>query len=405
MLLKLAWRNIWRNKRRSLIVLLSVVVGVVAIIISDGLSNGMMRQMLFNQISSSISHIQIHKKGFRDNKLVKNYLPDYKHVESVLKTEPLVKSFSERVITSGLLSSANNSSGVMIYGVHPNEEAKVSKIKSSIIEGKYFGDGSRSIVIGKKLAEKLGVEVGDKVVAMSTSLSGEMGSELFRVSGIFRTFSSDFDKTTIYIPIQTAQKMLGLGNKIDEFAIILDNYKEAPQVKKQLLSKLNNDKYEVFTYGDLLPMLILQMDIYNETMFILNLIIGLALVFGIINTMLMAVYERIREFGVLMSIGMKNKKIITMILSEAFILGVIGSILGLLIGLLIQIPLSKSGIDLSFFAEGLESFGAGAIIYPVLSIQNLINTIIFMPFVAVIGAIYPAYKAIKLEPVYAIRYV
>ncbi len=404
MLFKLAWRNIWRNKRRSLIVVLSVVVGVVAIIISDGLSNGMMRQMLFNQISSNIAHIQIHKKGFKDNKVVKNYLPDFKQVESIVKSQPMVKSFSERVISSGLLSSANNSSGVTIYGVHPEEEAKVSKIKSSIIEGKYFDDGGRSIVIGKKLAEKLDVGIGDKVVAMVTALNGEMGSELFRVTGIFRTYSSDFDKTTVYVPIQTAQKMLGIGDKIDEFAIILDNYKKAPEVKKKLLSKLDN-RYEVFTYGDLLPMLILQMDIYNETMFILNLIIGLALVFGIINTMLMSVFERIREFGVLMSIGMKNKKLLTMILSEAFILGIIGTIIGLGVGLLIQIPLSKSGINLSFFAEGLESFGAGAIIYPVLSIQNLINTIIFMPFVAVIGALYPAYKAIKLEPVYAIRYV
>lgn len=404
MLFKLAWRNIWRNKRRSLIVLVSVVVGMVAIVITDGLSNGMMRQMLFNQISLNISHIQIHKEGFNNNKIVKNYIPDYKKVDSVLNNDPSVEAYSKRVFASGILSSANNSSGVLIYGINPGEEAKVSIIKSSIIEGKYLGTGKREILLGKKLAEKLGVEVGDKVVAMANTLSGNIGSDVFRVTGIFQTSSSEYDKMAIYIPAGTEQEMLGLGDKYHEFAIITKNYKKVNSIKKIIESKLGNN-YEVLSYRDLLPMLIYQMDLYKESMMILNIIIGLALIFGIVNTMLMSVFERIREFGVLMAIGMKVSRLYLMILLEALSIGILGSLLGLLLGLLLDIPLAHSGINLSMFSVGLESFGVGAIIYPVLSVGNIINAVIFMPFVAVLGALYPAYKAIKLEPIYAINYV
>ena len=404
MLLKLAWRNIWRNRRRSLIVLTSVMVGLVAIIISDGLSNGMIGQMLFNQINLNISHIQIHKKGFNNNKVVKNYIPDYKKVEQVLKNDPSIKAYSKRVFVTGILSSANNSSGVMIYGIDPAEEENVSIVKNSIIEGSYLTNNKRDIIIGKKLAEKLEVEVGDKVVAMANTIKGNIGSEVFRIVGIFRTASSEFDKMAIYIPAATEQNMLNVGDKYYEFAVITKDYGNVDQVQKNLEAKLGSS-YEVLSYKDLLPMLIYQIELYKETMWILNVIIGLALIFGIVNSMLMSVFERIREFGVLMSIGMKNSRIYSMIVTEAFIIGIVGTIAGLIIGLLLEIPLAHTGIDLSIFSTGLEAFGIGTVIYPVLSIGNIIMSSLFMPFVAVLGALYPAYKAIKLEPIYAIYYV
>ena len=239
---------------------------------------------------------------------------------------------------------------------------------------------------------------------MSNTLKGDVGSDLFRVAGIYQTSSSEFDKVNIFIPLKKSQELLGIGDKIYEFAMITDNYKNVDKIKNEIASKLNSN-YEVQSYKDMLPLLILQMDMYNEMMFIIDFVIGLALIFGIINTMLMAVFERIREIGVLMSIGMKNKKIYLMILMEAFVIGIIGTVVGVIVGLLLYLPLSYSGINFSIFAQSLESFGVGAVIYPVISIQNLINTIIIIPFITVLGALYPAYKAIKLEPVYAINYV
>jgi ABC-type lipoprotein release transport system permease subunit len=404
MLFKLAWRNVWRNKRRSLIVIGSVIVGMIAVILSDGLSNGMLRQMLDNQISSNILHIQIHKKGFNDNKIIKNYIEDSDRVEAAVNNTRGIKAYTKRVITFGLLSSANSSAGVFIYGIQPETEKEVSVINSYIKEGNFLGTGKRDIAIGQKLAEKLDVGLGDKVVAMANTPSGSIGSDMFRVAGIFQTASSDYDKVIIYVPIETAQSMLELNDKSNEFAMMLNDYKNVASVKEELSAKLGSE-YEVLSYQDLLPMLIFQMDLYRESMWILNLIIGLALIFGIINTMLMSVFERIQEIGVLMAAGMKSYQIYFMFIFEALIIGIIGTLLGIAAGLLVHLPLSFTGIDFSLFSEALESFGVGAVIYPVLSIENLISVLIIIPMIAVAGALYPAYKAVKLEPVYAINYV
>ncbi|NIW79399.1 MAG: FtsX-like permease family protein [Calditrichae bacterium] len=262
----------------------------------------------------------------------------------------------------------------------------------------------REIVIGKRLAEKLGVELGDKVVAMATTLEGTVGSDVFRIVGLYQTFSSEFDKTTIYVPLSNAQRMLELGDKLTEFAIIIENTKLLDRVKASLKSQLG-ENYEVLTYRDLLPLLVMQIDLYKETIWIFYLIVGIAMVFGIINTMLMSVLERIREFGVLMAIGMKNTRLFIMILIEAFILGIFGSALGVIAGIIIYYPLSISGIDLSLFAEGLTAFGSGAIIYPILTANSVLNAVIIIPVVSVLGALYPAYKTIRLQPVTAIRHV
>lgn len=404
MLFRIAWRNLWRNSRRSLIVLVSVIIGVVALIIMDALSIGMVEQMLENQIGSHVAHIQVHKKGFTDNKIIQNYIPNSTAVETALQNTDGIKYYSSRVLTFGLLSSATNSSGVYLVGIDPQEEEKVTKIKRSLVEGEYLSGKEREIVIGKSLAEKLGVELGDKVVAMATALDGTVGSDVFRIVGLYQTFSSEFDKTTIYITLDNAQRMLGLGDKLTEFAIIVDNTKFLDRIKASLKSQLG-ENYEVFTYRDLLPLLVMQMDLYKETIWIFYLIIGIAMVFGIVNTMLMSVLERIREFGVLMAIGMKNARLFIMILLEAFILGIFGSVLGVIVGIIIYYPLSISGIDLSFFAEGLTAFGSGAIIYPILTMNSVINAVMIIPIVSVLGALYPAYKTIQLQPVTAIRHV
>ena len=404
MLIRIAWRNLWRNRRRSLIIQSSVVIGVVAIIFLDGLMNGMLYQMLFNQVSSTIAHIEIHKNGFNDNKSVQNFIPDNEIIEKTIQEEPGVKYYSRRVISFGLLSSASNSSGVYIYGVNPPEEINVSSISNSIIEGNYLSGSDREIVIGQGLADKLDVSLGDKVVAMTNRDDGKIGSDLFRVTGIYKSFSSEFDKSYIYIPIQNAQTMMNIGDNIYEFALILNDYKNAQAVTNDLRSRLSYD-YEVLSYRDILPLLIIQLDLYKQSAFIITFIVSLALIFGIINTMLMAVFERINEFGVLMSIGMSSSKIFLMIVWEAFILGVIGTIAGFVIAMLLHLIVSNTGINLSMFAASLDSFGLGATIYPQLLIENIINTLVTIPFISVLGAIYPAYKAIKLEPVYALRYV
>ena len=258
--------------------------------------------------------------------------------------------------------------------------------------------------MGTQLAEKLSVGLGDKVVVMVNTPDGSIGSDVFRIVGLFKTVSSDYDKSYIYVNLPNAQRMMEIGDNIYEYAIVVNDYNNANLVRDQIKAQLD-DRYEVFSYVDLLPMLVMQVEMMDEFMGIFYFIIGLAMIFGIINVMLMAVFERIHEFGVLTSIGMRAKKLFAMVITEAAALGVLGTIIGVILGALILWPLSIHGINLVDFASSLNSVGIGSIIYPELILTKVIATLILIPFMTIIGAIYPAYKAIKFEPVYALRYV
>ncbi|MBI2619729.1 MAG: ABC transporter permease [Ignavibacteriales bacterium] len=404
MIFKLAWRNIWRNKRRSVVVMTSVAVGVIATLLMDTLSRGMIYQMLYNQIGSHVAHLQIHRQGFRDNPIIQNNIPDAAVVERAVSSTPGISHYSSRILTYGLLSSAAASSGVFLIGIDPDQEGQITTIKGSLAAGTYLSGGPNEAVIGQSLAEKLGVGLGDRVVGMASALDGHVGSDVFRIVGLYETLSSEFDKSFIYIARDNAQEMLGVGDLVSEFAIRINDISQLHTIQDRLLEELG-EEYEVFTYPEILPFLVLQIDLYEQSMIIFYAIIGIALIFGIINTMLMSVFERIREFGVLKAVGMKDRRLLMMIVLEAFLLGIIGTGIGFIVGYLIYLPLARTGLDLSMFSESLRSWGVGAIIYPVLTWNVIANALLIIPIFAVLGALYPAFRAGRLQPMAAIRYV
>ncbi len=402
MISMIAWRNILRNKRRSLILIISIMIGVMAMILTDALSVGMMRQMLTNQIGADAGYIQIHRKGYQANPALKNSIADPDTVQAALAKESSACDASERLRTFGLVSSANNSSGISIVGVLPNAEKKVTTICKYIVKGTYLSGSPDQIIISTSTAEKLKVGTGDKVVIMASRLDGSFGSEACRVVGIFETFDSGFDESHVYIPLQTAQQMLGAQDHISEFVLNPLDTKQTDSIADQLKSELTID-YEVLTYKQMLPLLVMQLQLYYETIYIFYAIIAIALIFGIVNTMLMAVMERTHEFGVDTAIGMSNRKIFTMVLTEAFYLGIAGTAIGIVASFAVFIPLSYSGWNLAMFSESLKSLGVGTTIYPILTISSLVNTIVIIPGATVVGALYPAMRAVTLQPVEAIR--
>ncbi len=402
MMQKIAWRNILRNKRRSLILIMSIMIGVMAMILTDGLSIGMMRQMLTNQIGADAGYIQIHKKGYKANPSLKNSILDPDEVRSALSKESSSCSVSERLRTFGMVNSAYNSSGVSIVGVTPKSEERVTTIYKYVVKGIYLSGRPDEIIIGTSTADKLKVGLGDKVVIMASRLDGSIGSEACRVVGLFETFDSGFDQSHVYIPLQTAQRMLGAQDRISEFIVNPAETKQTDQIAGRIRSELPK-LYEVLTYKQMLPLLVMQIQLYDETIYIFYAIIAIALIFGIVNTMLMAVMERTFEFGVDMAIGMSNRRIFTMIMMEAAYLGLTGTAIGLVASFGVLIPLSYSGWNLAMFSESLKSLGVGTTIYPILTVSSLANTIIIIPLATVCGAIYPALRAVKLQPVEAIR--
>jgi ABC-type lipoprotein release transport system permease subunit len=370
----------------------------------DAFYRGFIIEMFNNQIKQHISHVQIHKDGFEKEKNVKKIIPDYQNIEKVLSSAKNVKYYSKRTLVYGLISSANSSAGIALIGVEPDKEKNITNINEQIIKGKYFSGKPNEIVIGKKAAEKLEVELGDKVVAIASDVDGNVSNELFRVVGIFKSVGENFDQSNAYIPLKTAQNMLGLGNDFHEFAIITNDTKFIVNAKKELVSKIKGD-YEILSFQDLMPMMMYYLEMYDQMIWIYYAIFGLAVLFGVVNTMLMSVFERINEFGVLLSIGMKRMKLFNMVILEALVLGVCGTGIGVVLGFLGYIPMAVYGVDLSIYSEGLSSFGMASIVYPKLELAVFLNNILIMPFITVLGAIYPARKALKLQPTDAMRYV
>ncbi|MFP4370376.1 MAG: ABC transporter permease [Candidatus Kapaibacterium sp.] len=409
MLLKLAWRNLWRNSRRSVIVLISIVVGVAALLLIDSLGQGMINQMLNNQIAFNIGHIQIHGEGFSDNKEIDNFIKNKEKVKEIASGQEFVKDISERIITNGMINSAGSSSGIQIYGVEHDKEKKVSTINQRLAEGEYLSGRDNEILLGIDLAEDLDVKLNDKVVLTAAGFDGKISQDLYRVSGIFKTGSSQYDQIYAYVNLSDADEMLSMGGRINELAIITESTNNVSAYRDSLAADLkaaglDMNEYEALTFRELLPLLIAYIDIYNQTVYLFYAIIIAAIMFSVINTMLMAVFERIHEFGVLMSIGMLGRKIFTMLAGEALFLGMIGTAGGFILGLLIYWPLT-GGLDLSIYSESLKDFGIGSVIYPELNLSIVLNALILMPASTVLGAVYPAMKAIKLEPTEAVRYV
>ena len=408
MISKIAWRNILRNKRRSLILIVSILVGVFALVLARAFVRGFMEQMLTNQIGTDVGYIQIHKTGYQADPSIDNSMSSPNLIRGILKGDSTMIKYSERLRTYGLVSSAYNSAGVAIVGIVPNEEIKVTTMSQCIVEGQYLNVEPNQIIISATLAEKLKVGVGDKVVIMASQLDGSVASEGCRISGIYRTSNSGFDQSHVYVPIESLRQMLSVGDMVSEFVINPIYPAQMPTLQNGLRRDIrpisgSQDKFEIMTYEEMLPLFVMQLGFYDQIFYVIYGIIAIALIFGIIDVMLMAVLERTHEFGVAMAVGMSTRKIFRMILIEAFLLGIVGTIVGLVIAYFICLNLSHNGWDLSVFSESLRSWGSGSKIFPVLRTADFIKALLIIPLVTVAGAIYPALKAVRLHPVEAIR--
>lgn len=402
MLLKIAWRNIWRNRIRSLVVIASVAVGLFAGMFMMAFFQGMATQEIESTVETQLSHIQFHNPSFIDDKAANFTIQNGRLIISSLEKDTTVRAVTGRLVTTGMIASSSAATGVEIHGVDPVGERAVSSISRDIAEGVYFtGTKKNEIVIGKKLAEKLGVKLHNKIVLTFQSVTGDLTAGSFRIAGIFRSPNSAFDETTVFTNLNDLAALLGTGDGIHEIAVVLKDGQKVNAVakvwKKQYRSLL------VQTWQELSPEMAILTSIMDQAMYIIIGIILLALMFGIINTMLMAVLERQREFGMLMAIGMNKPRVFLMIIFESIMLTCAGIPAGILFTWLTVGSLAKHGIDLSVFSKALSQFGFSSIIYPELKQSMFLPIIVMTAFTAILSAIYPAIKALRFKPAEAIH--
>jgi ABC-type lipoprotein release transport system permease subunit len=405
MLIRLAWKNIWRNKVRSSVILSAIAIGLFAGTYLVAFLDGWIIGAVKESIDTDIACIQIHNPGFSVNHDVGEYLQELPSLAEM----PEETAVSGRIVLSGMLQSANNALGIIAKGVNPEQEKTVSAVWNTIPDsmGTYLpNDVKMPIVISRNTAEKLKVRLKSKIVLTFQNANEEMQSVAFRVCGIYKTSNTMFDESTVFVRYDDIFPHTALPeNAIHEVAIYFPELKTCELVYPEI--KAAWPGLEVLSWEEINPTLSMAL---GWTKFFGIIILGiflLALSFGIINTMLMAILERTKELGMLKAIGMSENKIFRMIMLETVFLTLFGSAVGVILAVIVLIPSVKTGIDLTFMmgsaGDAFEDYGFSAIVYPVISLKMFVEIVALVIAAGIVSAIYPARKALKTNTIEAIR--
>lgn len=403
----LAWRNVWRNFRRSLITTMSMACGLAAIMFGQSMIKSEQRQLVEKATGSITGHIQIQHKDIKEFKFPDKYFGDTKQIEKVLDEEPGIQVYGRRINITGLVSSPKGSEGTLICSVEPEKERKITTMATYIVKGEFLGSNPKSIVIGDKLATKLDLRLGEKAVVMAQAQDGSMGAEALRVVGIFHTGSVSFDGQIVYIPLKAAQEILAVGDQVNHFVAKVDDLSRADQIRDDLQAKLRatGRPLQAVSWRDVDHEITSIQKFQDGLLDIVLAIIFVIVALGILNTLLMSLFERVREFGVLMAVGARPGWIMRLVLVESILLGSIGTLLGLVFGSAMIGYFGKFGLPLPI-GDALSYF----IPFP---------SVIFLRWVwashayaaaailatSVVAAIPPALRACRLRPAEALRHV
>ena len=402
-LAKLAWRNIFRNKRRTLIASIAIGIGLTALIFIDAFMIGMAETMIRTATASFLGDAQIHREGFRDTQEVSLTIQALDKVTENLAKEDIVEHWTQRTLAFGMITSPASVSAINLVGVHSPTEKFLSLIDDAITDGVYFeGDNSRDIVIGAKLAEILEIGLGDRVVVtVAQAESGDLSQEMFRVSGIYRFVGEEMNSGMAFVRIEKAQEMLAIGNRVHEIALKFTSIAYTQDSTLPFWDTYSQHGNEALSWTELMSQLTVVLEMTKYSKYIMGVILFGVVIFGIINTLFMSLYERMFEFGVLRAVGTRPFGMARIILFEAGALAIVSIGLGSVLGFLVTALLAHTGIDYT----GIEMMGVTMqeFIYPVLEVQQFIIYPISVFVFTIIAGLYPARHVAKMAPVDAMR--
>jgi len=406
---KLAWRNMWRNWRRTLIAVVAIVLGLMLLLLFDGIIKGSDQAIFGNAVRFYGGNLQVHAPGYRDKAARLPMLPldDPAAVVKAAQALPDVQAVSQRINTAGIIINRGNSVPVAITAIQPEVEESISLQAENVMPGGRFlspADGD-AIFIGKALADRLGVTVGDNVTLLGRSKNETMRQHNFTVVGIYDLGTPDAEKGTVFIPLIDAQTLYNLRGQVTEVPIFLKQIGNEAAVLAALQTQLPG--YEIDSWqtlkGDLKDTLNTKL---AYTSFFGIVVIVIASI-GILNLMLMAVFERTREMGVLAALGMKGRRIMALFLLEGSLIGVVGAVIGCAVGVALIALIGSAGIDLGKLTTGMGEIGVlmSGKLYPVITLPDLISRAIIVVVIAAIASLYPAWQASRKEPAKALHHV
>ena len=428
MIFSIAWKNVWRNRMRSLIVMIAVTIGMIGGIFSSAVFKGMSDQRVKEAIKYETSHIQIHHPKFMENQELKYTLENPEGMAGEIASIPQVQSVSRRMEIPVMIKSTATGTGVQLMGIDPDKEQEVTAIYDAVYDstdlieqygfedpqrisgflkdscGTYFGRETRwqQIVIGEELAKQLKVDVKSKVVVNLQTTDGNLSGGVFRVAGIYRITNSAFENTVAFIEKDALAELTGLkSGSAHELAIRLEDDGQLNAMLSQLETKYPD--LSIMSWKDIQPELGMITEWLDVMLYFVMVIILLALGFGIVNTMLMVVMERVKELGMLMAIGMNRVRVFTMIMLETIFLSLTGGVIGMALAALLVNYFGNAGINLKAFAQGFEAMGYNPMLYPQIGTAFYFSITVLIILTAIVASIYPAIKALRMNPAEALR--
>ncbi len=395
----LAIRNVRKNKRRSLITLATVTVGVWSAVSLSSLARGVSNQIAEQSINNLLGHIQLHAPSYLSDPSVENSFAPVS-VPSYFGNVPIVAAAS-RVRVPAIVMSERETAGVTLVGISPESEGKLSFIKKAIISGHYLeSEEDRGIIIGKKLAKLIQTALGKRIVVATQAADGSIADRGFRIIGIFDADLESSEKSFVFIGIKGAQELLGLGDKISEVSLKVDDRKNIDSIIGE--AQIHFNGLDVRAWNSIEPLASAILKIQDNFLLLWFGIVVTAILFGVINTLFMSIFERTREFGMMQALGLNGPSIMLIIIFESVVLLLIGLLLGNLMGLSLYYYYSN-GLNISGFSAGAQTIGISNIIYPYFRPSDWIQANLLVLIFGVFGSFYPAYRGSRLEPIAAMR--
>jgi len=402
-ILKMSLRNLARNKRRSVLSAIAIAIGTALLLFMSATIRGEMRGALDLTINLRTGHLQIHTEDYEfENMSLKrvDMIEGPLEISGQIEEIPQVKAASPRLTISGIVAFKNETIGVQILGIDPPSVTN-AMYREGMVAGEYFSaDDREGVLIGLPLAESLGLNPGDTIDLIINTSEGDTDDQRFTIRGIYTTDTPGYDKSTIFMPLEKAQTISRTDNYASMIYILLHEMDDTDSVKEAI----NAPGYVVEDWVELNKLLVIVEQLSNAMMFFFNLMVLGVTSTVIMNTLLMAVYERTREMGILGALGMKGKQVKALFLTEATFL----AIGGVLIGLAIGVPLVLYYAQVGFFLGDMgisanSSFQFGNTIYPYPTFLDAISVSVAALLITILSGYYPASQAAKLEPVDALH--
>ncbi len=408
--LKMAWRDIWRNPRRTVLTIAAIAFACLLLVFMLSFQFGSYETMINSSVKIHTGHLQVQAKGYQDKKNMRLVVPNPNAIGQIVEKIPEVEAYTIRANALSLVSSETRTYGILVTGIDPVKEALVSTLKKAIRQGDFFSkDDTGNVLVGKLLAKNLRVGIGDELTILGQAKDGSVAATVATVTGIFGSGIDEFDRNIIHIPLKDFQDIYAMRGTANEVVIVGESLKKVSAIKKAL-----NQAFQDIDGGSLLvaldwteltPGLLQSIQLDLVSGFIMYIILIIVVAFSILNTFLMAIFERTKEFGVMLAIGLTPVRLTRLVLIESALLTMTGVIIGIILGTIITIYFQVYGIDITGLSDILSQYGISGRLYPRLSIVSAMTGPVFVLIITFAVALYAALKVPRLNPVEAMTHI